>query len=225
MIQGFIKKIRVKYSALRNRRIDYLESLVGPPGAWESTRDFQYQFLLDHGLLPYHLILDIGCGPLRGGIPLIRYLNKGGYTGIDIRPKVIREASKEISRNNLSEKNPQLFLSDTFGEKELPDSHYDYIWLFQVLYHLEDSLAEACFKQVARCLKPQGFCYANVNCIFESSRWEEFPYVRKNLSFYESLAQKNDLSIHFLGQLKDYDYPDILKGKANHILELRPLKK
>ena len=51
-------------------------SLVGPPKLWQSKRDCQIKFLLEHGLKQDHYLLDLGCGVLRGGIPIINYLEK-----------------------------------------------------------------------------------------------------------------------------------------------------
>jgi hypothetical protein len=62
-----------------------LQALVGPAGVWQESRDFQIQFLTARGLKPEHSLLDLGCGVLRGGIPLIRYLDPGRFVGLDVR--------------------------------------------------------------------------------------------------------------------------------------------
>jgi len=64
---------------IHNSEEDRLEAMVGPPGVWKDCRDFQINFLRKMGLKTHHQVLDIGCGPLRGGIPLIRYLDAGNY--------------------------------------------------------------------------------------------------------------------------------------------------
>jgi hypothetical protein len=45
---------------------------------WEFMGDLQFNFLISHGLKPYHHLWDIACGSLRAGVPLIRYLESGG---------------------------------------------------------------------------------------------------------------------------------------------------
>ena len=50
--------------------------LVGRPELWQQKRDFQIAFLREHGLLPAHVLVDLGCGTLRGGIPIIAYLDE-----------------------------------------------------------------------------------------------------------------------------------------------------
>ena len=59
-------------------------SLVGPAHLWEIKRAFQIQFLQSVGLTPDQYLLDMGCGTLRGGIPIIKYLEPGHYYGIRI---------------------------------------------------------------------------------------------------------------------------------------------
>src|SRR5262245_52171544 len=87
-----------KVHALRERVLEpeqaRLESMVGPPGAWQATARFQLAFLRRMGLRPSHRVLDIGCGPLRGGLPLIRYLDRGRYTGIEVRGEALAEAAE-----------------------------------------------------------------------------------------------------------------------------------
>ena len=59
-------------------------ALVGPGHLWKEKRDWQMGFLLNHGLSPSDHFLDVGCGTLRGGIPIIEYLDPGNYTGFDV---------------------------------------------------------------------------------------------------------------------------------------------
>ena len=129
-----------------------LESMVGALGAWKESRDFQLDFLRQRGLQREHAVLDIGCGLLRGGVPLIQYLDSGKYTGIEIRPEVIEQAKKQIRKHKLTDKMPTVIVSGGFGQGKLDDRSYDYIWCFQVLHVLEDDLVDACLRQVSRVL-------------------------------------------------------------------------
>ena len=75
--------------------------MVGPADLWEMKRRFQIEFLKGVGLQPHHHLLDLGCGTMRGGIPLIQYLDVGHYTGVDVRPAVLEEGCREIEENGL----------------------------------------------------------------------------------------------------------------------------
>lgn len=223
-----LNKLIKKFARLANQNKteqeqeeERLEAMVGPPGVWKESRDFQIQFLRQRGLNKDNKVLDIGCGPLRGGVPLISYLDKGMYTGIDVRKEVIEEAKNQVAKNGLTDKAPRLFVSSTFGQDCLNEECFDYVWCFQVLYHLTDELADKCFARMATALQAGGVCYCNVNIEGDEGDWKEFPYLKRPLSFYQDLAVKYGLSLSNLGQLIDFGYTTKVPGQFNHMLELK----
>ena len=100
-------------------------TLVVSPELYKKSRDFQIKFLKDMGLLPEDYLLDIGCGTLVGGIPIIRYLEKSHYYGIETRPDVLEEARKELLESKLTQKTPVL-LSEDFRET-LYQQEYEFV--------------------------------------------------------------------------------------------------
>ena len=40
-------------------------------GLWEALGSLQFKFMIDRGLEPQHVLLDVGCGTLRGGVRFI----------------------------------------------------------------------------------------------------------------------------------------------------------
>jgi 2-polyprenyl-3-methyl-5-hydroxy-6-metoxy-1,4-benzoquinol methylase len=195
-----------------------LEALVGPPGAWAVSSEFPLKFLTHVGLEPHHKLLEIGCGVLRGGIPLIRYLNANCYTGYDIRTQSIELAHEQLAKNRVADKNPSLFVSSEFGRDVLEDRRFDRVLAFQVLYHLEDHLARECIAATAEFIERGGIFFANVNVVGHPAKWMEFPYVQRPLEFYESLASQSGLEMKVLGQLGEYGYSRKLGGYTNHML-------
>ena len=65
-------------------------------------RRFQIGFLRATGLLPGDSILDLGCGSLRGGIPLIEYLGNGCYPGVTVRREVVEDGRRELRGSGLA---------------------------------------------------------------------------------------------------------------------------
>src|SRR5579862_7424620 len=67
------------------------ENAVGAAdhAAWLSIGRMQFDYLVQHGLLPEHRFLDIGCGNLRSGWLIIEYLHRANYVGLDISAKVL----------------------------------------------------------------------------------------------------------------------------------------
>ena len=200
---------------------DRLQRMVGPPGVWNESRDFQIDFLRRRGLQSNHSVLDLGCGPLRGGIPLIRFLDAGKYFGIDVRAEVVEEAKRQVCQHKLMQKTPTIVLSDEFGRRELCRWRFEYVWCFQLFYHLEDNLVDDCFRQISHVLAQQGQCYANVNLTLTEGTWKEFPYVQRSLQFYDSLADRHGLRLHDLGQQREWGYTTKVSGQYEHMLELR----
>ncbi len=199
-----------------------LQAMVGPPGLFKESRDFQLEFMLKRGLNPESTLLDIGCGPLRGGILFIDYLNSGKYSGVDIRQEVIQEGLDQISKNDLSSKDANVRTSNTFGLEELEARSYDFIWCFQLFYHLDDDLIDACMKSISALLAPNGACYATVNIEASEGEWLEFPYVKRSLEFYKRLAESHGLEMLNLGAIRNWGFTTAASvGQHNPMLEFR----
>lgn len=196
-----------------------LEDMMGFRGQWDEHRRFQFEFLKLSGLKPSSNLLEIGCGPLTLGLPAIQYLGRGGYTGIDIRANVLDLAYKQVSKSNLSGKNPRLICSDCFGRDEINDDQFDFAWSFSALYHLTDELLSACLSQVSRRLKEDGKFFANVNTEHSESTWLQFPFVRRDLDFYFAAASNNRLKMVSLGHLQDLGFRSNGAERLNDLLQ------
>ncbi len=216
-------ELRRLIPCLRERHI--LEKMVGPFGFWEKLQAFQFEFMKSRGLLPHHTLLDLGCGPLQGGLAFIRYLEPGNYTGVDIRTEPISAAYIQVARAGLVHKNPHLVISRTFGNEELGDRTYDYIWASQVLYHLDPVSLESCFERVVRRMKPDGRFFGNI--IHDPSlhkvwsTWEGFPFHPHQHDFVCELGDRYGLETKMLGSMRDFGYPNV--GDLSHftMLEFR----
>src|SRR6187397_2666344 len=115
IVTSIKRHIRRAFMTRAQRRFE----LVGPPELWEMKRRFQIDFLRKFGLKPEHYLLDIGCGVLRGGIPIIDYLEVGHYYGVEPREKAMAEGRKELAESKLEHKQPHLTVSENLGELSL----------------------------------------------------------------------------------------------------------
>ena len=183
--------------------------------------EFQIKFLCQMGLQPDHKVLDLGCGTLRGGIPIIQYLNPGNYIGIDIRPIAIAKAHQRIAEANLADKKPIVFVSNNFGYDEVCKQLFDYIWCFQMLYLLEDKWADDLFQKVSQIIKPTSLFFATVNFLKNPGKWREFYYVKRPMEFYESLAKKHLMSMKNWGQVTEFGFPQQDSCRFDYLLEFR----
>lgn len=117
------------------------ESTVGP---------MQVEFLRVHGLLPNHSLLDFGCGNLRGGIPLIRYLDPDRYVGVDISRARLKVGEERIAAAGLQSKRPTLLCPAHMSMTELTGRRFDYIWSMSVLCHMPMDDIQELFDSVGR---------------------------------------------------------------------------
>jgi 2-polyprenyl-3-methyl-5-hydroxy-6-metoxy-1,4-benzoquinol methylase len=201
------------------RRRYALEDSMGFHGQWDEHRRFQIGFLKSRGLLPSHKVLEIGCGPLTGGIPLIGYLDAGNYFGIDIRSSVLDLSWLEVGLAKLSAKNPKLICSSSFGSEELGEQKFDLVFSFSVLFHLTDELLKSYFVQVSGRLKPGGICLAQVNTHLESSTWLQFPFIRRTLADYSRAAREAGLEANSLGTIQSLGFRLEGEERLNEMLE------
>jgi hypothetical protein len=84
-------------------------------GLWYELGELQFRFLVDHGLRPDHVLLDIACGSLRAGVRLIPYLQSGNYLGIDINSSLVEHGKKiELGQTICEVKRPEFVISEAF---------------------------------------------------------------------------------------------------------------
>lgn len=181
-------------------------AMVGPADLWKMKRDFQFQFLKTMSLEPEHYLLDIGCGTLRGGIPLINYLEERHYFGIEVREKALNEGRKELREAGLEKMNPTLLLFSDISQLTI-EQKFNFIWAFSVLFHMSDEILNNTLDFVNRHLSDDGVFYANVNIgEHEESTWHEFPFVARPFEFYRDACTKYGLAVSDLGALKDHGH-------------------
>jgi cyclopropane fatty-acyl-phospholipid synthase-like methyltransferase len=178
-------------------------AMVGPAALWEMKRDFQFQFLKSRGLVPQHSLFDLGCGTLRGGIPLISYLYESHYFGFEVREEVLNEGRKELKEAGLEVKNPTLIHASNITKLNFAHK-FDYVWAFSVLIHMSDHVLANTLDFVSKHLLDDGVFYVNVNMgERHDSNWKGFPIVWRTLEFYNRQCSENGLMLTDLGSLRD----------------------
>ncbi len=171
-----IKKILHFFHYVLNRRFLYTEApekaiekighrdYVG--GKWSEIGAFQLELMKARGLRPHHVFLDIACGSLRGGVYFIPYLEKGHYLGVE-KEKALVEAGlqKELSPSLLSQKAPEIIVSDSFEFSKLSKKP-DFALAHALFTHLVPEAIELCLRNLRACAAPGCRFYAT---FFETS--------------------------------------------------------
>ncbi len=180
-------------------------ALVGPLHIWRMERAFQIRFLKRFGLRPHHYLLDLGCGTLRGGVPLIQYLLPGHYYGLDVREEVLREALCELRETGLVYHLPTLIWSQSLQQISTLGRTFDFIWGFDLLYILDEQSLEESFAFIRRHLAPHGVFYGNVMIgPYQKGMWKYgFPEIRREVEHYYQVARAWDMELVDLGAIAE----------------------
>lgn len=194
-------------------------ALSGPLGAWKQKRDYQIAFLREVGLRPEHHLLEIGCGTLRGGLPIIEFLHEGHYQGVDVREIALREARKELAEADLEHKRPSLHLTDDLSRARF-GRRFDFIWAFSVLMHLEDEVLGGALRCAAAHLAADGRFLANVELgpARLDGTWAEFPNLVRPLEAYDREAAAHGLAVEDMGPLSSLGHPPDAVNAHHHML-------
>lgn len=131
-------------------------------GLWDEIGTLQFEFMKRMGLRPESLLLDVGCGALRGGVKFAEYLDSGRYFGIDISQSLLETGyAQEISpRRDLADKLPRenLRCIDTFEAAPF-GKQFDYALAQSVFTHLTFNSIRLCLENLAGVIRIGGkFC-------------------------------------------------------------------
>jgi len=185
---------------------------VGPPELFEEMQQWQFEHLRTQGLAPDDRVLDVGCGVLRGGIPLIEFLEPGHYYGMDISADALAVAREEVRRHDLGHKQPTLVNNDDlqFDDPAFNDVAFDVVWAQSVITHLPDRKVRELLANVGSVLAPDG--------VFHATIWEtdeadvevglnlyDYWY---SLSYLDELAGRHGLTVARV----DADHPNGLQA-------------
>ena len=133
-------------------------------GAWEEIGRLQLEFLIARGLAAHHVLLDIGCGPLRAGVRIIPYLDPGNYWGIDKNETLLRIGyDLELRRCGVQDRQPrdQLLCLADFAFDRI-DARFDVAIAHSLFTHLSLNRIRRCLARLAPSLRTDARLYATI---------------------------------------------------------------
>ncbi len=117
---------------------DWSLEYVGDPLSWAERGEMFLTLLRDEGLKPHHRVLELGCGNLSAGVPLIRFLNHGRFVGLEPNGWLVNAAIERFP--DLPSKSPTFLYRTDFNvadEKEVEaDGPFDFVLAHSVLSHV-----------------------------------------------------------------------------------------
>ncbi len=155
--------------------------LGGPPELFEDAGRKMLMVLLNEGLMPYSKVLDIGCGCLRGGYWVIRFLNSQGYYGIEPNKAMLAEGLNCLfSRETLELKNPSFDHNEDF-DVSVFNTKFDYFLARSIWTHASKQQISVMLDGFANHTNPKAvFLTSFVNAKLESEEYMEHSWVGKS---------------------------------------------
>ncbi|MBL9150054.1 MAG: hypothetical protein JNM94_15310 [Phycisphaerae bacterium] len=128
---------------------------IGGEGAhWDAIGRLQFDFLVAAGLRPNHVLLDIACGSLRGGLHFIPYLDAGNYIGLDrLVDLIILGVAEELGVERFRAKRPRFLVNGRFDLSEIPAAP-DFALAQSLFTHLTNDDIARVFAALAPHAKP-----------------------------------------------------------------------
>jgi len=152
-IKRFATSVILPFSSPYSRRLAKAKGYVGTN---ETSGKLQFELLKREGCQPTSKVLEIGCGCLNLGIPLIEYLETGNYAGID--PNAwLRETSMERPqvKKLVDEKQARFLTADDFDGSSF-NTKFDYIYSHSILSHCAHLQLQQFLDNTAKVLAPKG---------------------------------------------------------------------
>ncbi len=149
----------------------------GPTELFESAGRLQFYSLIREGLCPYSKLLDIGCGCLRGGYWLIRFLDPGCYFGIEPNSKMLQAGIETcVTPAIVAAKQPRFDNNDHF-DFSVFGTNFDVFLARSIWSHASKQQIQIMLDGFARFSNPGGFLltsYLPVNFLqpaYEGVAW------------------------------------------------------
>jgi hypothetical protein len=174
-------------------------------GRWEEWGKVEFDFMVERGLRPHHVLLDIACGALRAGVHFIPYLDAGNYLGVEKERELIRRGlAKELPAQVREQKRPELLVSDSF-EFERLSKRPDYALAWSLFTHLVAADLETCLRKLRAYVGPEHQFYATFapgqseRNAPRSHAHAAFYYTREEL---EAMGERNGWRCTYIGRLE-----------------------
>jgi hypothetical protein len=126
--------------------------------AFEAAGLGNFNLLMEQGLRPDHVCVDYGCGTLRVGLHVIRYLEPDCYWGFDISDRFLQKGLELVGEELVAAKHPRLRVISTESVGEAARCRPDFIFSFGVMQHVHPDDFEEYFGNIDRLMQPESRC-------------------------------------------------------------------
>lgn len=124
----------------------------------EAGRDV-FEFLRGEGLQPSDICVDYGCGSLRVGQHLMRYLDPGNYWGLDVTDRFIAMGRELVGEETLRRAKPHLHRITPEVRARVADANPDVLLANAVLPHVRPVGLDRLLRLIASVMGPSTRAY------------------------------------------------------------------
>ena len=169
----------------------------------------QLAILIYYGCKPNHKVLEIGCGTLNAGYPIMQYLDKGNYFAIEPNKWLIDDSLKigEVIKT-AKEKEAHFAYNDQFDASNF-DTRFDYVISHSILSHAAYWQWPLFFKNVDKCLKKGSKIFASLY-FTEGNKYGAKNYNGTELNFdswvYPGISYFRKETIKNLAEKRGYSF-------------------
>ena len=163
-------------------------------GVWDTHGERQLEYLRSQGLLPHHLVVDIGSGPFRAGRHIIDYLEPGHYYAVDANRSLMQAGYDVELTDEQRQRLPvtNLRANDRFDVDF--GVQFDYAMAQSVFTHVSLNHIRLCLHRLAPSMREGGSFYATffrrpasapIDQVVQSKRGKPF-FNEKNVFWHYS---------------------------------------
>jgi len=144
----------------------------------------QVKLLVYEGCQPHHKVLEVGCGVLMAGYPILQYLDGACYVGIDPNRWLIDSALEVPQIHAAVEQKQARFLFNDQFDASATNEQFDYIISHSILSHCAAWQLPLFLKQLHSSLREGGKILASIR-FAEGNRFGSRGYLGTEEDFQE----------------------------------------
>jgi SAM-dependent methyltransferase len=132
------------------------------PENWGLSGRLQLDLLKQSGCTEASKVLEIGCGCLNAGLPIMKFLEPGNYLGVEPNKWLIDAILKDKEVAEVVASKKPRFVYDESFDASSANMLFDFVISHSVLSHASRPQLELFLRNLQRVLKPQGKILASL---------------------------------------------------------------
>jgi SAM-dependent methyltransferase len=145
----------------RSERVAQNAFLGGPKHDFERVGRLTFQVLLAEGMHPGSRVLDVGCGALRLGYWLMRFLDPGCYFGIEPQQEMLQIGLEQIVEPDVVQRAQARFAANDDFDFSVFGERFDYVIARSIWTHAAKQQISAMLRSFARTSQPRAVFLAS----------------------------------------------------------------